>query len=192
MNCFININELEFSETNYTNMIKKGYKIKNNDTNAVSGVSEYIYQKVINNINLKYHFCSSIYKDAGQFKLRLLRTAKKNRKDYHMITEDGTFIYMIVVLLKEKYNNFLKDVSLNKKIIKLMFIENIIDKSILQYLNIEENKKDNYIFIKINKFYCNYIYYKIKNKKKEYKSNIIIVEQYPYNNGIFVEMLTIL
>ncbi|MFQ6055458.1 MAG: radical SAM protein, partial [Methanosarcinales archaeon] len=81
MDIFLNLNELEYSDTNFLQLKNKGFKLKNEVSNAVSG-SDDIAKEIINTYPLNFkpypliHFCSSRYKDAVQLRERLKRKAK--------------------------------------------------------------------------------------------------------------------
>ena len=171
-------------------MISNGYYLKNDFSNvAISKIN--IYNILGKYNDLKYNYCSSVYKDAGQLKERLLRIARKNKKFYETITKEGTFIYIVIILLKRNIFDFIKKYLLKEK----YFISNKIDDQIIKYLNISETKISLYSIIKINKRYINHLYFKLNNdinNQKKYDLSILMVEQYPYENGFFVEMSKIL
>lgn len=86
---FLNMNELEFSDSNTYELRKRGYVPLDDTSFAVLGSKE-----VAGSINWKkLHFCSSRFKDAVQFRERLKRIARKNARDFDEITEDGTLVY---------------------------------------------------------------------------------------------------
>lgn len=88
---FLNLNELEFSETNAGELKKRGYKLDDNSS-AARGSREVAEA-------LKYsrlHFCSSRFKDAVQLRERFKRIAKKAARNFDEITEDGTLVYGII------------------------------------------------------------------------------------------------
>ncbi|WP_340820567.1 radical SAM protein [Methanolobus sp. WCC4] len=89
--CFINLNELEFSDTNAEAMKELGYQLIDDVSNAVSGSEEYatgIYDHC-----KRMHFCSSSYKDAVQLRKRLIRIAENISRPFDEISEDGTIFY---------------------------------------------------------------------------------------------------
>lgn len=90
---FININELEYSETNYEKLNSMGFTVKNDISSAVLG-SEDTAMFVIENYDgsMNIHYCTSAYKDAVQLRNRLLRTAVNVAKEYEVITHDGTLL----------------------------------------------------------------------------------------------------
>jgi hypothetical protein len=91
MKCFLNLNELEFSETNSDAMIKRGYSLIDDISNAVAG-SEMFAREVAKDCE-KMHFCSSSYKDAVQLRKRLIRIAENTARLFDEIGEDGTVYY---------------------------------------------------------------------------------------------------
>jgi pyruvate formate-lyase activating enzyme-like uncharacterized protein len=89
---FLNLNELEFSETNYSKLKNHGYVPVGDTSSAAIGskeVSEALdYDKL--------HFCSSRFKDAVQLRERFKRIAKRSARYFDEITEDGTLVYGII------------------------------------------------------------------------------------------------
>lgn len=89
---FLNLNELEFSETNAVELEKRGYVPSNDVSMAVLGSKEFsgsIKGK-------KIHFCSSVFKDAVQLRERFKRIAKRTARDFDEITDDGTLLYGMI------------------------------------------------------------------------------------------------
>ncbi|WP_231622110.1 radical SAM protein [Methanococcoides methylutens] len=89
--CFLNLNELEFSDTNAIEMKERNFVLKDDMSNAVEGSEEFALE--LADKLPKIHFCSSRYKDAGQLRERLLRTARKTARELDEITEEGTIVY---------------------------------------------------------------------------------------------------
>ena len=115
-------------------MKSHGYHLKNNFSNT-SNSKINIYKQLKKYNNLKYNYCSSIYKDSGQLRKRFLRIAKLNKKIYDTITKEGTFIYVIISILKKKMYNFIRKYFVKEKYI----ICDSIDLQIMKYLNINES-----------------------------------------------------
>jgi len=95
---FLNLNELEYSETNCDMLNAKGYDVKDDMSSAVAG-SEAAALKVVEKFigsDLCVHYCSSSYKDAIQLRRRLMRRAKNVARSYDTISEDGTIIRGVV------------------------------------------------------------------------------------------------
>ncbi len=89
---FLNLNELEFSETNADELGKRDYVPANDVSMAVLGSREFAGSIKTG----KLHFCSSVFKDAVQLRERFKRIAKKVARDFDEITDDGTLLYGII------------------------------------------------------------------------------------------------
>jgi len=93
---FVNLNELEFSETNFRRMEKYGYEVKSDISNAVKGSEEMAYDILEWDISLPLHYCSSSFKDGVQLRNRIMRRARNVAKLYDIITEDGTLLKGVI------------------------------------------------------------------------------------------------
>jgi pyruvate formate-lyase activating enzyme-like uncharacterized protein len=89
---FLNLNELEFSETNADELKKHGYVPVDDISSGVRGSKE--VAELLSGSRL--HFCSSLFKDAVQFRERLKRIAKRTARDFEEITDDGTLAYGVI------------------------------------------------------------------------------------------------
>ncbi len=110
---FMNLNELEFSESNWSMMDEQDYQIKDELSSAVlgsEGVAIHILEKYP---DYRIHFCSSTFKDSVQLRNRLIRRAEHIAKEYDVITEDGTLLKGVIyakdlpaaaAFLKEAYD----------------------------------------------------------------------------------------
>jgi pyruvate formate-lyase activating enzyme-like uncharacterized protein len=92
VNGFLNLNELEFSETNYSQLKTRGYATVDDTSSAAQGSRE--VAQVLDYDKL--HFCSSRFKDAIQLRERFKRIAKKGARYFDEITDDGTLVYGII------------------------------------------------------------------------------------------------
>ncbi|WGI17562.1 radical SAM protein [Methanonatronarchaeum sp. AMET-Sl] len=110
---FYNLNEFEYSETNYKKIKQKGHKLIGGNTHAITESRETAIQIINQNPTTPIHFCTSNYKDSVQLRKRLQRTAKQKAKPYDEITKDGTLIRAEITgkppkqtkkILKQKYN----------------------------------------------------------------------------------------
>jgi pyruvate formate-lyase activating enzyme-like uncharacterized protein len=88
---FLNLNELEFSETNCEAMKAQGYVLKDDVSNAVLG-SETVAREIVLNSIANTRYCSSRFKDAVQLRERLKRTASNVARPFDEITDDGTIV----------------------------------------------------------------------------------------------------
>lgn len=95
---FLNVNELEFSDTNSEALKKRGYRFKDEISNAVEGSEKVGHQIVLNILaNTRTRYCSSRFKDAVQLRERLKRTARITARPFDEISADGTIIYGEIV-----------------------------------------------------------------------------------------------
>ncbi|MFW9992417.1 MAG: hypothetical protein ACFFD4_10245 [Candidatus Odinarchaeota archaeon] len=90
---FININELEFSETNYRQLLKQGYGAKKGSDAVVEG-SELSALTALKKLHQEYpeinvHYCPVATKDSVQLPNRLLRRAKNIALPSDLIVDDG-------------------------------------------------------------------------------------------------------
>jgi pyruvate formate-lyase activating enzyme-like uncharacterized protein len=94
---FLNLNELEYSETNWEDLIARHYEIRHETSNAIKG-SQWIAYDILNENDTKMalHYCSSRFKDGVQLKRRIKRRAKNTKKESDIVTEEGLFIKGIV------------------------------------------------------------------------------------------------
>lgn len=89
---FLNLNELEFSETNSDELKKHGFVMVDDVSSAVIGSKEAAESLTFGRL----HFCSSRFKDAVQLRERFKRIAKKVSRDFYEVTEDGTLVYGVI------------------------------------------------------------------------------------------------
>jgi pyruvate formate-lyase activating enzyme-like uncharacterized protein len=93
---FVNVNELEFSESNWDMMDARQYELKDELSAAILG-SEKLAKHLLKRFHTAdIHFCSSSFKDSVQLRKRLIRTAERNAKEYDVVTEDGTVLKGII------------------------------------------------------------------------------------------------
>lgn len=89
---FVNLNELEFSESNWGMMEIEGYQVRDDVSSAILGSEETARKVMKANKKADIHFCSSSFKDGVQLRRRLIRRAEHICTDYQAITEDGTLV----------------------------------------------------------------------------------------------------
>jgi len=92
---FVNINELEFTETNALSLLERGYELREDSPVAAKGSREAamaVLEWAESNTNLNVHFCPASVKDAFQTKLRLYRRAVNIAEPYELVTDDGTLL----------------------------------------------------------------------------------------------------
>ena len=90
---FLNINELEWGETNADQMRERGYILADDLHNAIDGAQEWAREILKHE---KVHWCSSSFKDSVQLRERLKRVAANTARSFDEITDDGTIVYGVV------------------------------------------------------------------------------------------------
>jgi hypothetical protein len=89
---FLNLNELEFSDTNWNALADRGYEPINELSYRVKG-SEEFSKEIINYCaeknNLKVHYCPVYFKNAVQLTNRIKRRARNLKKEFERITPEG-------------------------------------------------------------------------------------------------------
>jgi len=93
---FVNLNEFEFSETNWRSLRSMGLDVKNDISSAVKGSQEIAYDLLRLNTAIPLHYCSAAFKDGIQLRRRLLRRAGNVRMPHEVLTKDGTFVKGII------------------------------------------------------------------------------------------------
>lgn len=94
---FVNLNELEFSETNDDQLHARGYRTDERNGWGVHG-SRAIAERTVRESRLAtpIHYCSSRFKDAVQLRNRLQRRAEITAPAFARPTGEGTVVYGIV------------------------------------------------------------------------------------------------
>lgn len=88
---FLNINELEFSETNYAALAAEGFTPEELGCAALG--SEETARRHYLKEDIRAHYCPSRYKDAVQLRERLLRRARHSARPFDYISQEGTIIH---------------------------------------------------------------------------------------------------
>ena len=88
---FLNINELEFSETNYAALAAEGFTPVELGCAALG--SEETARRHFLKEDIRAHYCPSRYKDAVQLRERLLRRARHSARPFDCISQEGTIIH---------------------------------------------------------------------------------------------------
>jgi uncharacterized protein len=94
---FVNLNELEFSETNEEKLHDRAYELDPWNGWGVRG-SRAVAARVVREVRLSVpvHYCSSRFKDSVQLRQRLHRRAERTRAPFAETTTDGTVVFGVV------------------------------------------------------------------------------------------------
>ena len=96
---FVNLNELEFSETNSQELRRRGFRLKSDTSMAVKGSEELalrVLEWASENTELDLHYCPSRLKDGVQLRNRLKRRARRVARPYEALTPDGLLVKGVI------------------------------------------------------------------------------------------------
>lgn len=94
---FLNLNELEYSETNFRELNRRGFGVRDDVSAGVRG-SEGLARGLVEGLDgrLAVHYCSSGFKDGVQLRRRIMRRAQNVARPFEVVTPDGTLLKGIV------------------------------------------------------------------------------------------------
>jgi len=93
---FLNMNELEISETNADALRERGYRTVSDSCNAVEGSAETAMAVVRAGLPVPVHFCPSRFKDSVQLRERIKRTARNVHWSGEIVTDEGTLLKGVI------------------------------------------------------------------------------------------------
>ncbi len=146
---FLNLNELEIADNRVNKLARLGYKTKNLLSYGIKG-SEELALKLLRfikkkNINFDVHYCTAKLKDKVQLANRIKRRARNIKKEYDMLTKDGTLVRGAIYTKDLKpgigYRKRLKAANKPKYIEKLKKIKAQLRKDFkIKYMDIDKRK----------------------------------------------------
>jgi pyruvate formate-lyase activating enzyme-like uncharacterized protein len=157
---FLNVNELEFTETNFQEMSERG--ISTQDLGCGAAGSEEMARKHLLQDGIKVHYCPSAFKDAVQLRERLKRRAERVARPFDAPTEDGTIMHGTIYGNLEKAVEMLQDLGVPDEMYAL---------------------KDDRIDIAAR------ILEEISKELKSIDCIISLIERYPLEDGLVVERI---
>lgn len=92
---FLNINELEFSETNADVLRARGFRA---DPDSCAAIGSESIARSFMRYGIKLHYCSSIFKDSVQLRERLKRRAERVRRAFDIVSDDGTLMTGVILV----------------------------------------------------------------------------------------------
>lgn len=155
---FLNINELEISDTNAQSLVEMGFRPKDRISYGVKG-SEELALKLLKYCKGKIrnvHYCTTKLKDRVQLRKRIMLRAKNVKKDYDLVTNDG-MLYRGAIFCKNP-----------RRVMKELMKNYDIPKSLIEF-----DKKKNRILT------ASWIVYELKEELKDKGLKIALVEEYP-------------
>ncbi len=157
---FLNVNELEFSETNYAGLAIAGYLPEDLGCAAI-GSEEDAREHFLKD-DIKVHFCPSRFKDAVQLRERLLRRANRTAQPFDYVSEEGTIIQGIIEGDLQAALQILKDLGVPKEMYSCRMGRIEIAASILE---------------------------DITKELKSVLCILSIIEKYPFEDGLVVDRI---
>lgn len=157
---FININELEFSDTNAAELKSLGFKPKEIHCGAIG--SEEIAREHFMLDGVKVHYCPSRFKDAVQLRERLNRRCERVARPFDILTGDGTLIHGTIYGDKEKALEAIKALEVPEEMYSLDGEKIDISAPILE---------------------------DISKKLKSIGCIVSLIERYPIEDGLVVERI---
>lgn len=157
---FLNLNELEFSETNFTGLIDKGFLPEELGCAAIG--SEEVAKEHFLREGIKVHYCPSRFKDAVQLRERLRRRADHTARPFDYVSPEGTIIHGIIEGDLEMALQILKELEVPNEMYSCRDGEIDIAAPILEDIS-EELKRARCI--------------------------LSIIEKYPLENGLVVDRI---
>jgi hypothetical protein len=98
---FLNINELEASETNFESLRARGMRLTNLASASIEGskeVAREILEWATENLSkLSVHFCSASYKDGVQMRRRLERRLEQTIREFEQRDEDDSLLVLGII-----------------------------------------------------------------------------------------------
>ncbi len=99
---FLNLNELEISDTNSCELVDRNFVTKDRTSYGVKGSQELALQMLKycgqEYPKLSVHYCTCKLKDGVQLRERLKLRADNTRKIFDIVTDDGTFVRGVIYL----------------------------------------------------------------------------------------------
>lgn len=140
---FLNINELEISDTNANKLIEQGFVPKDDISYGVKGSEELALEILEKYPSFNIHYCTTTLKDRIQLANRIKRRAKNVKKEFDIVTEEGMLIRGVIYLEKPSfgYERKLKELNKEEMITKLKQVKSLLEKELnLKDLFIDEQK----------------------------------------------------
>ncbi|MBW2999094.1 radical SAM protein [Candidatus Woesearchaeota archaeon] len=186
---FLNLNELEISDTNVNKLVEKGFKPRDKISYGVKG-SEKLAKELLTYLKktkLNIHYCTTTTKDKAQLARRIKRRALNVALKTDFITKEGTLVRGVIYLpeLKPGFGYGLQVESINTKkfIEKLKKAKTRLQKQLnipSSILHIDELKPRILTSIAVVD--------DLKNEIKKLKLVPAIIEEYPTWDALEVDV----
>ena len=141
---FLNLNELEISDSNANRLSELGFYCKDDISYGIKDSEELALEllKYCENKSLDVHYCTVKLKDSVQLANRIKKRAKNVKESFDEITKEGTLIRGAIYLKELKpgfgYRKKLDEIKNKGEIINKL--KNIKDKLNIKDIKIDERK----------------------------------------------------
>lgn len=183
---FLNINELEMSDTNSQELSRLGYCVKDEMSYGVSGSDE-LARELLEYSQAKgyaVHYCTTRLKDSVQMAERIKRTAKNAAKPFDKVTQEGLLIRGAVYIEGLEpgmdYHNKLMLADREKSLSELNDLRERLKKKL--------NLKDEQIKVDPRKLRVLTRAKTVKDSCRKIGNKCAVVEEYPTYDGFEVEV----
>jgi len=117
---FLNLNELEISDTNVNKLYERGFIAKNDISYAVKGSEEMALELMdycLKNTSLDVHYCTVSLKDSVQLPKRIARRAKNVKKKFDLLTKENTLVRGAAFFIEPSfgYNDKVRNMAIDEK-----------------------------------------------------------------------------
>ena len=190
---FLNINELEISDTNANHLVEKHFLPKDSMSYGVKGSGE-LGIELLNYVEKNYpqfnvHYCTTTLKDRVQLAERIKRRAKNIKEIFDVVTEEGMLKRGAIYLPEispQTTRETLEKIKQNEKLAN-QFLEKLdfLKKELLKKFHLTRTKID------VQKLRILLSQKDVKRYAKEIKKlNLIpaLVEEYPTHDGLEIEI----
>lgn len=93
---FVNLNEMEFSDANDSQLRAKGYRVGRGKSYGVAGSDRVAKNLLDRDWGITVHYCTSAYKDGWQLRERIKRRARNVSQPWDVVTKDGTLVKGVI------------------------------------------------------------------------------------------------
>lgn len=95
--CFVNLNELEFTEANWNVLLRRGFEVRGGVSSGARGSQSMALKLIADGPGgLPVHYCSSSFKDSVQLRRRIMRRGRSIKRPLDLLTKDGTRLFGII------------------------------------------------------------------------------------------------
>ncbi|MFA5887686.1 MAG: radical SAM protein [Candidatus Nanoarchaeia archaeon] len=135
---FLNLNELEISDTNVNKLYEHKFEAKNDVSYAVKGSEEMALELLdycLKNTSLNVHYCTVSLKDTIQLPKRVARRAKNVKQKFDIITKENLLIRGAVYVIEPSfgYNDKIRNMPADEREKMLARLNSVMNEMIVKY-----------------------------------------------------------